>query len=104
MGSSAGAMIMGGYILKRPLRANLLKNNKNWQKAFKIIEPTILPHFNRFNQIPFFLNNIINKSPKEIKENWIGIDENTAIIIENNYIKLGNGHATIHSGQKNNII
>jgi len=103
-GSSAGAMIMGGYILKRPLRASLSNNNKNWQKAFQIIEPTIFPHFDKFNQVPFFINNALKKSPPAIKENWIGIDENTAIIVEDNFIKLGLGNVTIQSGQTKTII
>ncbi len=103
-GSSAGAMIMGSYILKRPFRANLSHNTTNWLEGFKIISPTVFPHFDRFNQLPFFFNNIINKSPDKVKNNWLGIDENTALIVNQKYQKIGSGHVTISLNQTTEII
>ena len=103
-GSSAGAMIMGGYILKSPFRANFNRNRANWIEGFQIINSTIFPHFNRFSKLPFFFNNIIDKSPDQVKNNWLGIDENTALIVDHKYQKIGSGHVTISLNQTTKII
>lgn len=92
-GSSAGAMILGKYIIDRPFKAILQKTNENWLQTFGIIDYTILPHFNRMNQFKPLLNQLIKNAPADIKNNIIGIDEDTALLIENKKMKkIGDGN------------
>ncbi len=99
-GSSAGAMILGNYIIDKPFKAMLQKTDENWQKTFGIVDYTILPHFNRMNQFKPLLNQLLKNTPNKIKDNLLGIDEDTALLFENGQmIKLGGGNIELR--QKN---
>jgi len=83
-GSSAGAMVMGSYLLTNPLKALLSNEPAIWEEAFGMVEYTIIPHYNRVNNHKKIIQRIIKKSPDKVKNSWIGIEENTALIIDNN--------------------
>lgn len=104
-GSSAGAMILGNYILDKPFKAMLQKTDENWQKTFGLVDYTILPHFNRMNQFRPLLNQLLKNAPKSISENLIGIDEDTALLIENNNMKkLGQGNVELRQKDKTSTL
>ena len=81
-GSSAGAMIMGKYVLSNPFKALFTTAPAAWDKAFGLAEYTIIPHYNRVKSHKRVLQKIIDKGPIEVQKSWVGIDENTALIID----------------------
>lgn len=96
-GSSAGAMVMGKYLMSSP-SFSISKDSKIfWKDAFSLVDYTIIPHFDHFKKHKGFMRGIIKMSPKEVKASWMGIDENTAIIISNQrpYVR-GIGSVEIH--------
>jgi len=104
-GSSAGAMIMGNYILVHPFKMIFSNAATNWTEAFRIVDYTILPHFNKISSNKKFIKNMTTKSPPSIKESWLGIDENTALLINNQGMKvLGKGRVEIHKLGQTTII
>jgi peptidase E len=97
-GSSAGAMIMGKFVLTPSLRAMFSHNETFWQSAFGLVDYTVLPHFDHFKKYQGFIKKIIDKGPDKVRSSWMGIDENTAIIYGNNeQIVRGLGGVEIHS-------
>lgn len=83
-GSSAGAMVMGKFLLTNPLKALFTHTPAVWEEAFGVAEYTIIPHYNRVKNHKKILQRIINKSPKGVQSTWTGIEENTALIIDSN--------------------
>lgn len=83
-GSSAGAMVMGNYILNKPFKALFANNETVWQKAFGLVDYTIFPHFDHFKKYQTILKKIVEKSPQAVGSAWLGIDENTALVIQSN--------------------
>ncbi len=97
-GSSAGAMVMGNFILSNPFKAIFKNSDILWKEAFKLVDYTIFPHFNRIKNHPTFIKRVIKQSPKNISSSWIGIDENTALIIDDNKQSIhGPGNVEIHT-------
>lgn len=96
-GSSAGAMIMGTYLLSSPFRDIIKPTASDWKPAFNLVPFTIFPHFDKFKRHPNVLNRLIFNSPNEIKSSWIGIDENTALLLKDTErIVLGTGQIEVH--------
>jgi cyanophycinase len=96
-GSSAGAMIMGKFILSPSFRTLFSKNKTMWHRAFDLIDYTVIPHFDHFKNQPGFINKLMDKSLSKIKSSWMGIDENTAIIFDNDSKSVhGIGGVEIH--------
>jgi cyanophycinase len=94
-GSSAGAMVIGKYILTPSFRNMFAKNKTMWHKAFGLVDYTIIPHFDHFKRQPGFINKIMDKSLEKVKSSWMGIDENTVILFNDKSV-YGLGTVEIH--------
>jgi cyanophycinase len=94
-GSSAGAMVMGKYVLSPSIRTMFAKNKTMWQPAFGLVDYTIIPHFDHFKKQPGFINKVMNKSLAHIRSSWMGIDENTAILLSDKSVH-GLGTVEVH--------
>jgi len=83
-GSSAGAMIMGSYLLANAQAAFDKGNKPKWIKGFNLVPYTIFPHFDwvQKNKRELF-KKVPDSVPKAIRQSWMGIDEDTALIISN---------------------
>ncbi|HEY5601005.1 MAG TPA: Type 1 glutamine amidotransferase-like domain-containing protein [Patescibacteria group bacterium] len=79
-GSSAGAMIMGNYVLANAV-SSFEKNEKpRWIKSFGLTKYSIVPHYDYIKkENPKRLVELIEEAPEK---EWIGIDENTVLIID----------------------
>jgi cyanophycinase len=99
-GSSAGAMIMGKFLMSAPSFKSLFGGNGIvWHDGFGLVDYTVLPHFDHFKKFHGLINKIIETSPDKVHSAWIGIDENTAIIYSNTEpVVRGLGGVEIHAG------
>ena len=89
-GSSAGAMIMGSQI---PTHFNFSINKPiEYSKGLDLLPYTIIPHFDMIRKFSIGLIDILINS----KNNWLCIDENTAIIIEDNHNAMVKGKGQVH--------
>jgi cyanophycinase len=96
-GSSAGAMIMGKFLLSPSLNTFFKSSSSLWQRAFGLVDYTIIPHFDHFKKQKGFMLKILRISPNKIRSSWMGIDENTAIILDDLSRKvIGSGSVEIH--------
>jgi cyanophycinase len=96
-GSSAGAMIMGTYVMSSPIMALIKPTEFNWSPSFGLVPFTIFPHFDRFKKLSTIFNRLIKQSPEKISNAWVGIDEDTALILNDNQrIILGKGKVEIN--------
>ncbi len=96
-GSSAGAMIMGTYIMARPIIALINSSDVNWTPTFGLVPFTVLPHFNRLKKHSALLNRFIINAPEQVKSAWVGIDEDTALIIDaTQHLTIGRGQVESH--------
>lgn len=103
-GSSAGAMIMGSYILANAKEVFLEgKSNFKWKPAFKLVDYIIFPHFDLVKKnSPAKLSEIMRSTKFGNKTNWIGIDEDTCIVIEDGKSAKVMGKGTVSVGRKRN--
>lgn len=53
-----------------------------WQEAFGIVDYAVIPHFDHFKRQSGFINKLVSRSLAKIKSQWMGIDENTAIVFD----------------------
>jgi len=81
-GSSAGAMVLGSYVLTNPLKAIVLGDGQTWKPGFSVVDFAILPHFNRMSSHASILKRLLKNAPKDVRDAWVGIDEDTAVIID----------------------
>lgn len=85
IGSSAGAMIMGSYYIANPGQSAFDKNKPDEEPVFKagfnLYPYPVIPHYQRaLKNKPFMLKKVLEKSPTK---SYLGIDENTVLIIQN---------------------
>ncbi|MGH7142249.1 MAG: Type 1 glutamine amidotransferase-like domain-containing protein [Candidatus Saccharimonadales bacterium] len=100
-GSSAGAMVMGNFVLASPFRAMFSNSDTVWQKAFGLVDYTVFPHFNRLKKHKKILQRITQKGPEKISSAWLGIDENTAFVISlDKKTVQGEGKVEIHKSSE----
>lgn len=90
-GSSAGAMLMGEWML-----ANIYdvvdrgETKLRWKKAMGMVPYTIWPHFDwAMREMPEKIREFIEKAPEG---DWLGIDENTTVLFPSRTV-LGKGVA-----------
>lgn len=96
-GSSAGAMVMGTYTLANAPEIFGNGNTPIWEDGIGIIDFAIIPHFNKLiNANPQLLKEIILSSPTKVRQKWIGIDEDTAILIFNEHKVRVMGKGSVH--------
>lgn len=98
-GSSAGAMVIGKYLLTAPsFKAMFSGHGTLWKDGFGLVDCTILPHFDHFKRYQGLVKRIIDNSPAKVSSSWMGIDENTAIIYsQNKSVVRGVGGVEIHN-------
>lgn len=84
-GSSAGAMIMGSYLLANAQESFDKGVKPKWIKGFNLASYTIFPHYDwAVKNRPADMKRVLSLAPKYIKDNWMGIDEDTALIFQDN--------------------
>ena len=99
-GSSAGAMIMGKYILSNLLEAIFSSTPSAWDEAFGLVDYSIIPHYNKVKKHQKVLHKIIDKGPEDVRASWIGIDEDTALIIDSSGSSIkGLGSVDFHTNK-----
>jgi cyanophycinase len=101
-GSSAGAMIMGKYVLAHPFKVIFDNNTSDWQPGFKLVDYTVVPHFEHFKKHKKIIKLLLENSPTDITSSWLGIDENTAIFFKDTTVVSikGTGGVEIHNGSE----
>ena len=98
LGSSAGAMVMGKYLLSPSFNPTDERSGRIWQNAFGLVDYSIIPHFDHFKKHKGFMRNVLRMSLSRVRSSWMGIDENTAIIFSNlEPIVRGLGGVEIHN-------
>ena len=96
-GSSAGAMVLGKYIITQPFKVFFSNSEATWQPAIGLVDYVIFPHFNHVRKFKKLIKQIIAKSPVNQTKKWIGIDENTAILFhDDKQLILGDGKVDIN--------
>jgi len=103
IGSSAGAMILGNYVLANAQEAFDKGEKPMWKKGLDLVPYSIFPHFDwaqKYKQK--LLKKVIDSAPKAVRECWMGIDEDTALLVFNNkQVRLmGKGTLTIQLRNK----
>ncbi len=97
-GSSAGAMIMGKFLLAPSFKALFNDNEVFWQRAFGLIDYSVFPHFDHFKKQKDFMRKVIEHIPDKVSSAWMGIDENTAIVFNKHECTVhGLGGVEIHN-------
>lgn len=103
--SSAGAMVMGNYVLSNAQR--LASGEKPfWKKSFGLVKFAILPHY---DYVVREMSDVFNDALKSGSENGLqllGIDEDTAMVIFNNKKAkiMGQGSVHILKNSKNPVL
>jgi len=107
-GSSAGAMVMGNYILSNLFKLLFYKNNEvSWERALAVVDVTVFPHFNRLSTHPHVLQFINRRSSAKVNKQWLGIDENTAIFLNSSsldYKVIGSGSIKLVDAHKGPLL
>ncbi len=97
VGSSAGAMILGSHLVSNIYQVfDGGEKTVRWVPAFGLVPHTIWPHFDyimREDQKKF--DELMAHAPATVTSDWLGIDENTAVIWNNREkpVTLGKGRA-----------
>lgn len=86
VGSSAGAMVLGGHLISN-IYAVFDRGEKNiqWKRALHLVPHTIWPHFDyviREGREKFDM--LMESAPESVVSDWLGIDEDTAVVWEGN--------------------
>ncbi|HUD19343.1 MAG TPA: Type 1 glutamine amidotransferase-like domain-containing protein [Patescibacteria group bacterium] len=100
-GSSAGAMLLGSWIPAN-IRSVFFQDGKGpgWTKALGLVPYTIWPHFDwGLKTFKDKIERSMNEAPEEVKTNWLGIDENTAVIWNGNEKPVVIGRGKAHWGK-----
>lgn len=91
-GSSAGAMVMGKKVMAKVYQFMARGIPPPWEDGLDIVDLCVVPHFDYLQKrySKKFWDKLVANLPKDTK--IIGIDENTALILEGNEKKvLGRG-------------
>lgn len=96
-GSSAGAMIMGKYNLENAQEVfEDRKETPRWSRGFALFDYSIIPHFDYVLKTwPKLFQSVMKEAPNHVKQAWIGIDENTALIVRDDLPKIM-GEGRVH--------
>lgn len=95
-GSSAGAMLMGEWMLANVYDVVDRGEKKlQWERAMGVVPYTVWPHFDwAMREMPEKIKEFLSLAPKG---EWLGIDEDTAVIFPGKIV-MGKGEA--HWGVK----
>lgn len=84
VGASAGAMVMGKYVLGNAQEVFFKGEKPHWSKAFSLVPYCILPHYDfAVKTHPEVVDTITTTAPEQVRKNFLGIDEDTALILIN---------------------
>lgn len=82
VGSSAGAMVFGQFMLMNPYQVTENHAQPNWQPGFNLLPGSIIPHYDYLiTRETQDYNALLTHIPSHIKPTLLGIDENTALIL-----------------------
>lgn len=99
-GSSAGAMILGGHLVSNIYQViDQGEKQIRWVKALNVISHTIWPHFDyivREQKEKF--DTVMASASETIAGDWLGIDEDTAVIWQGNAAPKVIGKGKAHWG------
>lgn len=101
VGSSAGAMVLGGSLVSN-IYAVFDRGEKKiqWEGALGVVPHTIWPHFDyAMRQKKGNMTRIMKDAPKDAHDDWLGIDEDTAVIWEGNDTPKVQGRGKAHWGE-----
>lgn len=102
-GCSAGAMVMGNYVLANAQQTISQNKKPVWKKGLGLMPFTILPHFDWIEKNePQKLKKIISTAPNTILKYWLGIDEDTVLVITDSKkaLVLGKGQIKVSKNGK----
>lgn len=98
-GSSAGAMAFGAWTFTNPYQAfEGARENARWEHGLGLVDYAILPHYDHMTvKMAGDLERLWEQTPAEVKIRWMGIDEETAVIIKDrDALVMGKGSVTLH--------
>jgi len=103
-GSSAGAMVMGNYVLSNAKSAFLAAQDSIWTRGLSLVDYAILPHFDFAKkekpvEIKKIIDNALNRKLK-----LLCIDEDTALVVFNNKNAKVLGEGNVYLLKKNKEI
>ena len=83
-GSSAGAMVMGEYVFSNVYEAFESQKDPIWEKGFDFIPFSVIPHYDYvLKQEKNNFKRVLDKTSKNIRQNLLCINEDTALTINN---------------------
>lgn len=95
-GSSAGAIVMGSHTLENAQQVFFQNAPIVWKKTFRLIDYAIFPHFDFVLQEKIdIMKKVMKLAPKDVQGKWIGIDENTALVITDEKYGEVMGHGNV---------
>lgn len=97
-GCSAGAMVMGQYVLANVYDSRKANFKPKWVRSWGLINFSIIPHFDWIEKNrPQLLPQVLKSYPAKV----MGIDEDTALVIVDGKAKvMGRGGVIVFEGQK----
>lgn len=98
--SSAGAMIMGNNFLANPYEIMDGESPPIWNKGIGLTHYVTLPHYNHVEggvNVKELMTAVIENSPSHIRKYLIGIDEETAYVLEEGEQPQILGAGTVHN-------
>ncbi len=106
VGSSAGAMAMGNYVFANPYQSfEGAKESARWEPALNLVDYAILPHYDYMRaNLSAELKTLWRQTPAGISNRWLGIDEDTALIIQGDQAKvMGKGSVSVTTAGKSQV-
>lgn len=80
-GSSAGAMVLGNYVLSNAQEVFMGDDYPIWEEALGLIDYPIIPHYDFIENEGNKFDGVLEKTPNKIKKKLLGIDENTGLVV-----------------------
>ncbi len=96
-GSSAGAWILGSNVLTNT--HDMLKGATVpvWEESLSLVKHTIIPHYDRtITRDKEIFDRVYSQTPKSIKNSFLGIDENTALLLTDDTEGMVLGRSGVH--------
>ena len=96
-GSSAGAWLLGRNVLTNV--NDMLKGAATpvWEESLGLVKHTIIPHYDRaITKDKEVFNRVYSQTPESIKNNFLGIDENTSLLLTDDTEGMVLGRSGVH--------
>jgi len=73
---------MGKFVLANAQEVFMKSEEPIWKKAFNLTPFSIIPHYNLVkSDYSEILEKVTSTAPKRVQSRWLGIDEDTALVI-----------------------